>query len=91
MTMKWNRLSLPWPEVPSVYLDDGPDEEIEFEVLGVKFKVAPTRFRGCDTGRVRFYVECLTCKEVIHEATTGPRCLIESHMEHHGWMSWELV
>jgi hypothetical protein len=90
MPMKWNKLDLPWPEVHSVYLDDGPAEAIEFEVLGVHFKVAPTEHRGCDTGRVRYYVECLDCKEVLHEATTGPRPNIENHMEGaHGWVHYE--
>lgn len=34
-------------------------------------RVTATRELGCDTGRRRYRVECLTCNEVVHEATTG--------------------
>jgi len=91
--MGYKKLDLPWkePTGPCSYLiDDGPAEAIEFEVLGVKFEVKPTEHRGCDTGRVRYFVKCLTCNEVLHEATTGPRPNIEGHMEEaHGWKRWE--
>jgi hypothetical protein len=80
------KLDLPWSSPKTVYLDDGPTERIEFEVKDVSFVVAPTEHRGCDTGRVRFYVSCQTCQEIVHEATTSATCLVESHMrESHGW------
>jgi ribosomal protein S27E len=35
---------------------------------------------GCDTGRPRYRVACLTCGIVIHEATTGPMQRLEQHL-----------
>lgn len=76
------KLEMPWGDHPgNVYVTDGPDELIEFELMGHRFKVAPTGDTGFDTGRELFWVECLTCKEVLHENTTGPRPRIRSHIE----------
>ncbi len=94
MGMKWNHLDLPWKEPKgkfSYLIDDGPDEDIEFEVLGVKFEVKRTEHIGVHSGRTRYFVRCVTCDEIIHEATTGPRPNIESHMEGHGWKAYEIV
>ena len=44
------------------------------------FDVTATRELGCDTGRRRYRVECVTCGELVHEATTGPRWNMEHHV-----------
>ncbi len=43
------------------------------------FEVTATDEVGCDTGRRRYRVECVTCKTVLHANTTGPECRIRSH------------
>lgn len=48
--------------------------------VGHIFASTPTGDVGFDSGRPRFKVECLTCKEILHENTTGPSARIESHM-----------
>ena len=45
------------------------------------FEVTATNAMGCDTGRRRYRVECVTCKTVLHANTTGPECRIRSHLE----------
>lgn len=35
---------------------------------------------GCDTGRRRYRVECVSCAVVVHEATTGPRWNVGFHV-----------
>lgn len=42
-------------------------------------RMTPTDLRGIDSGRVRYRVECLTCRVVVHEATTGPIRAVEQH------------
>lgn len=94
MGMKWNSLDLPWEEPKGKYgylIDDGPAEDMEFEVLGVKFEVKRTEHVAVHSGRTRYFVRCVTCDEILHEATTGPRPNIENHMEGHGWKAWEIV
>ncbi len=39
---------------------------------GHLFRITATEHAGFDTGRRRYRVECLTCKTVVHPATTGP-------------------
>ena len=74
-------LAIPWERPGSVYQSDGPAETVTFETpLGIWFRVSPTQLRGVDTGRVRFRVECLTCGEIVHEATTGSTFNVKSHL-----------
>lgn len=42
-------------------------------------RIIPTNHRGGDTGRVRYRVECLACKVVVHEATTAPVIRVQEH------------
>jgi hypothetical protein len=44
------------------------------------FRVVATEHVGCDTGRRRYRLECLTCEIVVHEATTGPLWMARSHL-----------
>jgi hypothetical protein len=44
------------------------------------FRVEATAHVGCDTGRRRYRLECLTCEIVVHEMTTGPLSAIQSHL-----------
>jgi hypothetical protein len=44
------------------------------------FRVVATEHVGCDTGRRRYRVECLTCEVVVHEATTGPLHQARRHL-----------
>jgi len=44
------------------------------------FRVVATRHVGCDTGRRRYRVECLTCSVVVHDATTGPEHMTRRHL-----------
>lgn len=74
-------MNLPWKKSTSIYDDDGPAESVEFEVEGHRFKVKPTELVGCDTFRRRYWVECLTCNEVLHEATTSATILVKQHIE----------
>lgn len=46
-------------------------ESRDFAIDGHHFRVTATADLGCDTGRRRYRVECLSCQEVVHEATTG--------------------
>lgn len=77
---------MPWGPAPmgegSAYVTDGPETPINFTVAGVDFHVEPTNQTGIDSGRTRFLAVCLTCGERLHEATTGPRCVINSHLRH---------
>ena len=57
-----------------------PGNTAEVKRDGHVFHVTATRHTGWNTGRRRYMVECLTCKEVLHEATTGPDQRIESHL-----------
>jgi hypothetical protein len=36
------------------------------------FRIVATEHVGCDSGRRRYRVECLTCEIQVHGATTGP-------------------
>ena len=74
----------PWPRPSgpdSAYQDDGPSGTVEFELHNIRFRVAPTNEVGIHTGRRRFLVTCLTCAEVLHEATTGPDWRIGMHLD----------
>lgn len=75
------RIRLPWPESASVYDDAGPSDELEFAVAGHEIRVVPTGDTGLHTGRQRYRVTCVTCFEVLHPGTTGPRYQIERHLD----------
>jgi len=44
-------------------------------------RITATGGEGFNTGRPRYRVECLTCRLVVHEATTGPVSRVTSHFE----------
>ena len=52
----------------------------DFMLDGHQLRVTATSEVGCDSGRRRYRVECLTCNEVVHEATTGPRERLAFHL-----------
>lgn len=79
----------PWKPPTSIYEDDGPDRvtsrgimPLDFGVDGVRLRIArvPERW-GVSTGRSRFKVECLTCGEVLHGATTGASLIFDAHLD----------
>ncbi len=73
---------MPWPEPISHYDSGAPmDRTVVFALDGRTFSVSPTKYEGCDTGRMRFRVECLTCGCVMHDRTTCPAGYIESHLK----------
>ena len=53
------------------------------------FRIEATKYVGCDSGRRRYRVECLTCEIQVHGATTGPlqqaryhlRDIVEGHVD----------
>lgn len=47
---------------------------------GHTIHITATRATGFSTGRRRYTVECLTCRETVHEATTGPMQNVDSHL-----------
>lgn len=69
--------------MPSIFEDEipgmKPGDERNVTQDGHVFRIVATRELGCDTGRRRYRVECLTCEALVHEATTSPSCQIESH------------
>lgn len=86
--------TMPWGPPPTGdgahYQSDGPREPTVVDVDGVRMLVTPTGDVGCNTGRVRYRVVCLTCESqrglfnaVIHPATTGPRSRIVAHIRLH--------
>lgn len=76
---------MPWPKPRSMWDSDGPKEAMVMHLPGATYHVAPSGERGCDTGRRRSSVECVTCGLVLHRSTTGPSCRIEAHQrERHG-------
>jgi hypothetical protein len=60
----------------SMYTDAMPELQpgntAERVVDGHVIHFTATRHDGINTGRRRYMVECLTCKETVHEGTTGP-------------------
>lgn len=57
-----------------------PGDLREFSEGGHVFRVTATYELGCDTGRRRYRVECLSCSVVVHEATTGPIQNVDFHL-----------
>lgn len=43
-------------------------------------RVVATRAKGFHSDRTRYLVACETCSELLHVATTGPECWIETHV-----------
>src|SRR5262249_28733735 len=70
----------PWPQPRSAYDSNGPAEATDV-VLRHAYRVTPTDEMAINTGRRRFRVECLTCEETLHEATTGTSSRILAHEE----------
>lgn len=68
----------------SMLEDDMPElragESCDVALDGHHLRVTATSERGCDTGRRRYRVECLTCAEVVHEATTGAYANMRKHI-----------
>jgi hypothetical protein len=82
--------TLPWPQpkenLHSCYVDDGPAKTVIFTATGATIRVTPTSEFGRDTDRRRFLVECRTCQETIHEATTSATIRVRDHLwEKHDW------
>ena len=67
----------------SVHEDDveglRPGESRDYLVDGHHQRVTATDQHGCDSGRRRYRVECLTCGGVVHEATTGAHSNMRTH------------
>lgn len=57
-----------------------PGDERTLTEDGHTFRIRATSELGCDTGRRRYRVECVTCSVLVHEATTGPQCMAEYHV-----------
>jgi len=72
----------------SVFEDDLPElrggESRDYVKDGHHLRVTGTDTFGVDTGRRRYRVECLSCGELVHEATTGPRWNVEVHLRERG-------
>jgi hypothetical protein len=68
----------------SIFEDDidglRPGESRDYAIDGHHQRVTATGQVGCDTGRRRYRVECLTCDEVVHEATTGAHENMRRHV-----------
>ena len=69
----------------SIFEDDMPDlregETRDFVLDDHHLRVTATRHLGVDTGRRRYRVECLTCNEVVHVATTGAHWNMKFHVK----------
>ncbi len=67
-----------------IFEDDIPDlregESRDFALDGHHLRVTATSDLGCDTGRRRYRVECLSCREVVHPATTGAHWNMSFHV-----------
>lgn len=57
-----------------------PGDERVVTESGHTFRITATSELGCDTGRRRYRVECVTCTVVVHEATTGPIWNVKFHV-----------
>ena len=67
-----------------LFEDDLPDlragESRDYAIGDHHLRVTATRELGCDTGRRRYRVECLTCDEIVHAATTGVHWNMKYHV-----------
>jgi hypothetical protein len=70
----------------SMYTDAMPELQpgntAEIVEQGHTFHVTATRETGFHTGRRRYTVECVSCKVLVHPATTGPKHNIQYHLRH---------
>lgn len=57
-----------------------PGESRDFAIEGHHMRVTATAEVGIDTGRRRYRVECLSCSEIVHKATTGANWNIGFHV-----------
>jgi hypothetical protein len=68
----------------SIFEDAMPElregESRDFAIEDHHMRVTATNELGCDTGRRRYRVECLSCGEVVHAATTGPQWNMKHHL-----------
>lgn len=68
----------------SAFVDDIPDMKPGDKRTYVDgdhvFTVTATSELGCDTGRRRYRVECVSCQDLVHEDTTGPRWNMGFHV-----------
>jgi len=71
----------PWKTGSGVCSNDAPQRAVDVTYHGHCIRFTPTSETDCDTGRTRVHVECLTCKKVLHEATTGPRTRARHHWD----------
>ena len=62
--------------IPGMLLGD----ERTLTLEGHTFRIVATEHVGCDSGRHRYRVECLTCEIQVHEATTGPLQQTRHHL-----------
>jgi hypothetical protein len=62
-------------------IEEGPVEVAEVSKRnGHELWVIPTGKVGSHSGRRLHRVECVTCKAIVHEATSGPSQMIEAHL-----------
>ncbi len=72
----------PWPQPISIYDSDGPrNRTVEFSVGDVQLRIERTNVLAPDTLRDRFKCICVTCDEVLHEATTGSSIRFRDHLK----------
>ena len=71
--------SLPWDGSDSIWKDDGPGGELEFELEGIKFKITPVGSASM-TCRTLYRVECLSCGELQHHGTTSATIRVVEHL-----------
>lgn len=77
------KYEFPWnKEGSGMYVSDAPPAPCEAEYHTHTIRFTPTDLDGIHSGRTRVRVQCLTCGEVLHEATTGPRTVARHHWQH---------
>jgi len=72
---------LPWDQPNNVYEDDGPPQDMEFELKGVRFNVYLSGEIGLDSMRTKYGVKCLSCNELLHPSTTSATIRVIQHMK----------
>jgi hypothetical protein len=65
-------------------LDLPEGQSRDYEIDAHLLRVTATAQVGWNTGRRRYRVECLTCGEVVHVATTGPHWNMRDHVREKG-------
>ncbi len=59
-----------------------PGAVAEYLLDGHSIVIVATSESGIHTGRGRFFVCCIDCRELLHEATTGPLGRVDQHLAH---------